>query len=156
VTTRGRQDAHPAGIPLRVVQVIGGSLLALDLAITLAVYERLPQTIAVHWSATGVADNAGDRALAWLLPMTLGFSVALGLVARRHTKSDEQGLLAGVVLLAALYLFSGSMLLLLANVDNSSWQEGSVAGRWMLLTLTLPGLTFAAGLLFYRARSRRR
>ena len=156
MTTAGREDAHAVHFPLRLVKVVGGLLLALDVALTAALYERLPETIAVHWSATGVADNDGDRSLAWFLPMTLGFIVALGLVARRHTKPREQGLLAGAVLLAALYLFSASMLLLLANVDNRAWQQGSVAGLWMLVVLTLPALAFAAGWLVYRARSGRR
>lgn len=141
---------------MRVLQVLGGALLALDLVLTAALYNRLPREIAVHWSATGVADNAGDRSMAWFLPMILGFMVALGLVTRRHVKPGEQGLLAGTVLLGALYMFGSSMLLLFANVDNAGWQQGSVAGRWMLLFLTAPALVFAAGLYAYRARARAR
>lgn len=43
-------------------------------------------------------------------------------------------------------MFGASMLLLFASVDNGGWQQGSVAGRWMLLFLTAPALVFAAGL----------
>jgi uncharacterized membrane protein len=78
---RGSAGPAYALFPLRLVQVGGGLLLASDLALTAALYDRLPRNIAVHWSATGVADNAGDRALAWFLPMALGFIVAL--VVRR-------------------------------------------------------------------------
>lgn len=151
-----QQATQAPPFPSRVVLLAGGGLLALDALATAVLYNRLPREIAVHWSATGVADNAGDRSLAWFLPMTLGFVVALGLVARRHTKPREQGLLAGVVLLGALYMFGASMLLLLANVDNVDWQQGSVAGRWMLLFLTAPALVFVGGLYAYRAWSRRR
>lgn len=137
----------------KVVAFAGALLLALDLALTSLLYERLPRTIAIHWSASGTADNQGDRSLAWLMPMCLGFVVALGLIARRRTKPSEAPLVAAATALGSLYLFSGSLLLLLANLDNQGWQQGSVAGRSMLLTLTLPALVFAAALSVYRARS---
>lgn len=138
---------------VRAVAVAGALLLALDLALTSLLYERLPRTIAIHWSASGTADNDGDRSLAWLLPMCLAFVIALGLVARRHTKPSEAPLVAAAIALSSLYLFSGSLLVLLANLDNQAWQQGSVAGRWMLLTLMFPALVFAAALYVYRAPS---
>ena len=71
----------------------------------------------------------------------------------RHTKPSEAPLVAAAIAFGSLYLFSGSLLVLLANLDNQAWQQGSVAGRWMLLTLTFPALVFAAALYVYRARS---
>lgn len=139
-----------------LVQAASAFLLAVNVGLLALLFDRLPETIATKWSATGIANSAGHRDVAWLGPMCLAFIIALGLVSRRHVRSHEQGLVGAVVVLATLYLFSLNMLALLANVDNEEWQQGSVEGRWMLLALTLPALIFAAGLYAYRARSSRR
>lgn len=134
------------------MQMVGVLLLAIAVAMTALLYERLPETIATKWSGTGRATSAGHRDLAWLGPMVLAFVVGLGVVTRRHLKAREQVLGAAVVLLACLYLFSLNVLSLLANVDNQDWKQGSVAQGWMLLALTLPALVFAAGYFAWRAR----
>jgi hypothetical protein len=145
VASKVQQGTQATANPIRLLQVAGVLLLALDVAMTALLYDRLPETIAVHWSATGIANNAGHRELAWLGPMVLAFIIGLGLVSRRHTKAREQVLVVGAVALACLYLFSIDMLALLANVNNEEWQQGSVAGRWMLLALTLPALYSVQG-----------
>lgn len=138
------------------MQLAGVLLLAVAIAMTALLYERLPDIIATKWSATGRATSAGHRDLAWLGPMALAFVVGLGAVTRRHLKTREQVPAAAVVLLACFYLFSLNVLSLLANVDNQDWEQASVSQGWMLLTLTLPALAFAAGYLGWRARSNRR
>ena len=148
--TSGGHDLQADVPPLRPVLMAGALLLVLDLTFTAVVYGRLPETIAVHWTATGVADNGDSRVLAWFLPMSLAFVIGLALVARRRTTSREQVLLAAGAALACLYLFSASLLLLLANLGNRTWQEGSVGARWMLVVLTVPALVFLAGVLSHR------
>lgn len=156
MTAEGQQDPQAARDPLRLVLAICLTLLALDVGLHLALVDRLPQTIAVHRSVTGVVDGAGHRDLVWLGPMVHAFVIGLWLVSRRHTKPHEQRLVTAVIALASLYLFSLDTLGLLSNVDNDSWQQASVAGGWMLLALTLPAVVFASGLYAYSARSRRR
>lgn len=147
---------QPVPKSMRLVQAASALLLALNVGLTALLFDRLPETIATKWSATGMANSAGHRDLAWLGPMCLAFIIALGLVSRRHIKSHERWLVDAVFALATLYMFSLNMLALLANVDNEDWQQGSVGGRWMLLALIMPALVFAAGLSAYRARSSRR
>ena len=151
----GHGGTRSDGDLARGLYAVGGLLLVLDLALTALCYDRLPETIAVHWSASGVADNAGHRDLIWLGPMCLAFVVALGLVSPRHTNAHEQRAVAVVVTLGSLYLFSLNLLALLANIDDSAWQQGSVAQGWMLLALTAPALVFTTGLLVYRSPSSR-
>lgn len=155
MTATGVSDTRPTQQPMRLALFVCLVLLALDLGLHAALFHRLPETIAVHRSVTGVVDNAGHRDLVWLGPMCHAFVIGLWLVSRRHIKPHEQRLVAAVIPLASLYLFSLNTLGLLSNVDNETWQQASVAGRWMLLTLTLPGLVFVAGLYAYRSRRRR-
>ena len=139
-----------------LMQTTGLLLLVTAFVMTGLLYERLPQTIATKWSATGRATSAGHRDVAWLGPMILAFVVGLGRVSQRHVKASEQVMGAGVVLLACLYLFSLNVLSLLANLDNQDWRQGSVAQGWMLLALTLPAVAFAGALLTWRARAKSR
>lgn len=155
VVTSAQQDTGAKPDPWRLVIVGCFVLLGVDVGLHLVLFDRLPQTIAVHRSVTGVVDNAGHRDLVWLGPMVHGFVIGLGLVSRRHIKPRERRLGTAVIGLASLYLFSLNTLGLLSNVDNETWQQASVARHWMLLALTLPGVVFALGLYAYRVRSSR-
>lgn len=156
VVAIGQQDTEAKPDPWRPVVVVCLLLLGLDVGLHLVLFDRLPQTIAVHRSVTGVVDNAGHRDLVWLGPMVHAFVVGLGLVSRRHIKPRERRLGTAVIALASLYLFSLNTLGLLSNVGNEMWQQASVAGHWMLLALTLPAVVFVGGLYAFRVRSWRR
>jgi nitrate reductase gamma subunit len=156
VVAIGQQDTEAKPDPWRPVVVVCLLLLGLDVGLHLVLFDRLPQTIAVHRSVTGVVDNAGHRDLVWLGPMVHAFVIGLGLVSRRHIKPRERRLGTAVIALASLYLFSLNTLGLLSNVGNETWQRASVAGHWMLLALTLPAVVFVGGLYAFRARSCRR
>lgn len=140
---------------MRLVLAVCLVLLAIDVGLHAVLLHRLPQTIAVHRSVTGVVDRAGHRDVIWLGPMVHAFVIGLWLVSRRHTRPHERRLATAVIALASLYLLSLNVLGLLSNVDNEQWQQASVAGGWMLLALTMPALVYSAGLYAFIARGRR-
>lgn len=152
MVTSGQQDAAAKPDPWRLVILLCLVLLGLDVGLHLVLFDRLPETIAVHRSVTGVVDGAGHRDLVWLGPMVHAFAISLGLVSRRHIKPRERRLGTAVIALASLYLFSLNTLGLLSNAGNETWQQATVAGYWMLLALTLPAAVFASGLYAYNAR----
>ena len=152
MTESGQSSARPAPEPVRPVLALCLTLLTLDVGLHVLLFSRLPETIAVHRSVTGVVDNAGHRDLVWLGPMVHAFVIGLWLVSRKHVKPRERRLAAGMIVLASLYLLSLNTLGLLSNVDNETWQQASVDGRWMLLALTAPAAVFAAGLYALRRR----
>lgn len=156
MTADGQSDFQPAQEPFRLVLGVCLFLLALDVGLRALLFDRLPETIAIHRSATGTVDSAGHRDLVWFGPMAHAFIIGLWLVSRRHTKPYETRLLTAVIAVPSLYLFSLNTLGLLSNLDNERWQQASVDTRWMLLALTLPALTYAVGLYVYRATIRQR
>lgn len=152
--TEGQSSARTPQEPFRPILVLCLALLTLDVGMHALLFSRLPETIAVHRSVTGVVDNPGHRDLVWLGPMVHAFVIALWLVSRKHIRPHERRLAAAVIPLASLYLLSLNTLGLLSNVGNGTWQEASVDGRWMLLALTAPAVVFAAGLYVCVARQR--
>jgi uncharacterized membrane protein len=53
-----------------IIEVAGFSFLVVLIALPLIWYNKLPETIPVHFNAAGEPDGYGGRATLWILPVT--------------------------------------------------------------------------------------
>jgi len=119
--------------------------VALSVAVTVAVYPDLPAEMAIHWDASGTADDTTSRPIAaFLLPaITAGLLVLFGVIPRIDPLGENVAAFReyydGFVVALLLFMLYVQGLVLAANLP---W-----VGEFEMTRAILP----ATGVLFYAA-----
>jgi energy-coupling factor transporter transmembrane protein EcfT len=144
MTTREHDSARA---PLAIAAVWGAVVTAALVAAPLALRDRLPEPLAVHWGPGFTADRAASFAVSVAMPVALWAALwlmllvaaARGLSRRSARASWWAGLTGG-----GLFALGLSGLTLLANLDAASWTEAALP---LWAPLALVAVPVAAGTL---------
>lgn len=145
----------PRSRALTIGTAWGLIVTAVLVIVPLALRERLPDPLAVHWSTSGGPDRSDTLLMlvltalgVWLLSWAVLTGLALhgGCLTRRLSRMYWWGTLGGIsVFVAGLELST-----LVSNLDRSSWQQAALLTA--ALVATVAGAVAAAVLAGYLGR----
>ncbi len=134
---------------MKTVDVFALGAIAGAVAITGLLYAQLPETVATHWGADGVANGFMPRAAA--ASFGPGFALALWLLLRVAVPRLARGATTSGVL-PLLSAATSSFVLATHGVILYAAVRGSVAPAMPFLAVAIGGLSLLLGLIMPRVR----
>ncbi|MFG1944724.1 hypothetical protein [Nonomuraea sp. NPDC048826] len=126
----------------RTIALFGGAAVAAAMtALPLAVRDRLPDPLAVHWGTGMIPDNAVSLAVYLVMQAVLWGVMWLGLLASaRRAGHGRSGRVSWWALFAggALFALLLSAMTVTANLDAATWQDARLSPLAVMVMIAVP------------------
>jgi uncharacterized membrane protein len=123
---------------MAVVIGLGAGIIFVTIAVTIARYGDLPETIPIHFGLDGTANGYGPRVAIWIVP-----AVALLIAAAALSSASQTPHMSAIFWLAILVFCLAMQLLMLAAATNGT-RRIDIRAFWVVFVATIGAALAAA------------